>query len=59
MRRSSVLLLVLPVTIVLIAVIAWAAVQTNSIGGFALVYPISRTSEIDVSRWVAVLKSNL
>ncbi len=59
MRRSSVLLLVLPAEIVLIAVIAWAAVQMNSIGGLALVSPISRTSEIDVSRWVAVLKSNL
>ncbi len=53
MRRSSVLLLVSPVTIVLIAVTAWAAVQTDAIGGFALVYPTSRTSEIDVNLWPA------
>ncbi len=37
----------------LLGVVAWAAVQTNSIGGFALVYPISRTSEIDVNLWPA------
>ncbi len=53
MRRTYLLLIVATVAVILIGITAWAAVQTDAIGGFALVYPISRTSEIDVNLWPA------
>ena len=52
MRRSSALLLVLAVAVVIIGGITWAGVRMHSVGGFALVYPISHTSEIDVNVWL-------
>ena len=46
--RRSALLIVLSVATVLIGVLAGAALSRRSVGGVALVYPISRTSEINV-----------
>ncbi len=53
MRRNSLLLIVGGLLLVLISGVAWASVRMNSAGGYTLVYPISRTSEIDVNLWPA------